>query len=318
MQQQTRVRPIVEGGVLSAIAIIFAMISAYLPVIGPFVNLIWPVPIILLGVRHGYKWSIMATAVAGILIAILMHPLHAVSVVVGFGLIGITIGHAFRHKFSPVKTMIWGSVASLISKIAIIGIAILVLGTNPLNMQGDVMQKAMEQAMDLYRTMGIKEDDLATMAETMKQALGIMQIILPIGFAGAAVVDTYLNFWVAKAVLRRMGHHIEPFPPIKEWTFPRPAAYIFIASMAAVYFGKSQDIILLYNVGFNVYIGAMLVLVAQGLAVFYYLADKYNLSKLLRAAILFLVLSNGFLTQVLIFVGIYDMMADYRKLHTPR
>lgn len=179
MQQQTNIRPMVEGGVLSAIAIIFAMISAYLPVIGPFVNLIWPVPIILLGVRHGYKWSIMATAVAGILIAILMHPLHAVSVVVGFGLIGITIGHAFRHKFSPVKTMVWGSAASLISKIAIIGIAIVVLGTNPLNMQGEVIEKAMAQAMDFYRNMGIKEEELATMAETMKQMLGMMQMILP-------------------------------------------------------------------------------------------------------------------------------------------
>lgn len=318
MQQRTNVRPMVEGGVLSAIAIIFAMISAYLPVIGPFINLIWPVPIILLGVRHGYKWSIMATAVAGILIAILMHPLHAVSVVVGFGLIGITIGHAFRHKFSPVKTMVWGSAASFISKIAIIGIAIAVLGTNPLNMQGEVIEKAMAQAMDFYRNMGIKEEELATMAETMKQMLGLMQMILPIGLAGAAVVDTYLNFWVAKAVLRRMGHYVEPFPPIKEWTFPRAAAYVFVGAMAAVYFGKSQDIILLYNIGFNVYIGAMLVLGAQGLAVFYYLADKYNLSKILRAAILFLVLSNGFLTQVLIFVGIYDLMADYRKLRTPR
>ena len=318
MQHQTRVRPMVEGGVLSAIAIVFAMISAYLPVIGAFVSLIWPVPIILLGVRHGYKWSIMATAVSGILIAVLMHPLHAVSVVVGFGLIGITIGHAFRHQFSPVKTMIWGSAASLISKIAILGIAILFLGTNPFAMQGDVMEKAMLQAVDFYRGMGMKEEDLATMAETMKQAMEIMKIILPIGFVGAAVVDTYLNFWVAKAVLRRMGHYIEPFPPIQEWTFPRPTLYVFIASMGAVYFGKSQDMILLYNAGFNIYIGAMLVMVMQGLAVFYYLAGKYNLSRLLRAVILVIIFSNGLLTQILVFVGIYDLMTDYRKLRQPR
>ena len=64
----TRVQPMVEGGILSAVAILFALISVYVPFIGVFVNLIWPVPIILLGVRHGYKWSLMATVVAGILI----------------------------------------------------------------------------------------------------------------------------------------------------------------------------------------------------------------------------------------------------------
>lgn len=56
-------------------------IDQRISLIGAFINLIWPVPIILLGVRHGYKWSMMATAVAGILIAILVHPLHAVAVV---------------------------------------------------------------------------------------------------------------------------------------------------------------------------------------------------------------------------------------------
>ena len=98
----TRVRPMVEGGILSAVAILFALISVYIPFIGAFINLIWPVPIILLGVRHGYKWSMMATAVAGILIAILVHPLHAVAVAIGFGMTGIVLGHCFRKHLSPV------------------------------------------------------------------------------------------------------------------------------------------------------------------------------------------------------------------------
>ena len=127
--RQTRVRSMVEGGLLAAIAIIFAIISVYLPIIGPFVNLLWPVPIILLGVRHGYKWSIMATVVAGVIISMLVHPLQAVSVVVGFGLIGIVLGYAFRMEFSPAKTMLWGSAASLLSKIALLAIGAAIRGS---------------------------------------------------------------------------------------------------------------------------------------------------------------------------------------------
>jgi uncharacterized protein YybS (DUF2232 family) len=316
--QQTRVKPMVEGGVLSAIAIVFALISAYLPIIGPLLNLIWPVPIILLGVRHGYKWSIMATAVAGVIIALLLHPLHAVSVVVGFGLIGIALGYAIRARFSPAKTIIWGSIASLISKVAIIGITIVVMGINPLNFQAEAMTNAIDQALGIYRSLGIKEEELANMAAQMKAMIGLMGVILPVGFAGAAVIDTSLNYWVAKAVLRRMGVYLDPFPPFKEWRMPRAAAYAYIAALTGVYFGKAEDIILLYNVSVNVQMAVSIMVLIQGMALFYFLADKYNLSKLVRNVILFVIFTNQFFTQIVIFAGIFDLIIDYRKLREPR
>ena len=260
----------------------------------------------------------MATVVAGVLIAILMGPLHAVSVVVGFGLIGITLGHAFRNQYGPVKSMVLGFTASLLSKAAIIAIGFAIFGTNPLTFQGTAMTEALEQAVGIYRSMGIPEEQLAQMSENMKDMLSLMQIILPVGLAGAAVVDTYLNFWASKAVLKRMGQQVEAFPPIKKWTFPRAVVFLFAGAMGAVYFGKAQDIILLYNIGINICIFAMLILGVQGLALFYFLAEKYNLSKLIRTVILFLIFTNGLMFQMLIFVGIYDVMTDYRQLRAPR
>ena len=37
----------VEAGILAAIAIVFAIISMYVPVIGSFINFLWPLPIAL-------------------------------------------------------------------------------------------------------------------------------------------------------------------------------------------------------------------------------------------------------------------------------
>lgn len=309
---QNRVRPMVEGGILSAVAIIFALISTYLPLIGPFVNLIWPVPIILLGVRHGYKWSIMATAVAGIIIAMLVHPLNAVSVVVGFGLIGIVLGHAFRSGFSPVKAMLWGATASLLSKVAVLSITIVVLGINPLGMQTDVMGKAVDQAVELYRGFGMTEEQLTQISTSMRAMIDLFKIILPAGFVLAAVVDTYLNFLIAKAVLKKMGREIEGFPPFRLWMLPRFLAYFFVLSLVGMYWGKSREIEMLYNISANVQVIASMFLFVQGLALFYYLADKYNLSRLARGIILVLIFTNGFLTQGVVFAGGIDIAVDYR------
>jgi uncharacterized protein YybS (DUF2232 family) len=304
----------VEGGILAAVAIVFALISAYLPIVGPFVNLIWPVPIILLGVRHGYKWSIMATAVAGILIAMLVHPLQAIGVVVGFGLIGIVLGHSFRANYSPAKTMVWGALASLLSKAAVLGIGALVMGVNPFDLQSDAMGQAISQALEVYRSFGMKEEDLAQMAQNMQALIDLMKVILPAGFAMAAVVDTYLNFIIAKAVLKKLGHSVTGFPPFKHWNLPYQIVYLFACALLLLYWGQSREILLMKQVGMNLQVLTSMLLLVQGLALFYYLADKYNLSRFTRGIILFLIFTNGLFTQVLIFGGAFDMAVDYRKL----
>ena len=316
--RQTRVRSMVEGGLLAAIAIIFAVISVYLPVIGPFVNLLWPVPIILLGVRHGYKWSIMATVVAGIIIAMLVHPLQAVSVVVGFGLIGIVLGYAFRMEFSPTKTLLWGSVASLLSKAMLLGIGAVVTGINPFNMQGEVMASAVQQAVEVYRNFGMPEEQLAQMADSMKTMIELIKIILPAGFIMASVVDTCFNFLIAKAVLRKLGHKIPDLPPFKQWNIPDYVVYFFALALVMIYWGKSRELSMLYTIGMNLQVVTSMLLLVQGLALFYFIVDKYNLSRTVKGIILFLILTNGLFSQMLIFAGAVDTVMDYRHLRVAR
>ncbi len=315
--RQTKVRSMVEGGLLAGIAIIFALISAYLPIVGPFVNLLWPVPIILLGVRHGYKWSIMATVVSGLIIAMLIHPLQAVGVVVGFGLIGIVVGYAFRMEFSPAKTMFWGTIASILSKAALLGIGMAVTGINPFVMQGEVMTKAMEQGIEVYRNFGIAEEELTKMKDSMQAVFEIVKVILPAGFIMASVLDTFLNFLIAKKVLKKLGHHIEDFPPFKNWSVPDYIVYFFALSLVMIYWGDSRQITLLYQLGMNLQVITSSLLLVQGLALFYYFVDKYNLSRAVKGIILFLILINGFMSQVLIFAGAIDTILDYRRLRTP-
>jgi len=304
----------VEGGILSAVAILFALISVYIPIIGVFVNLIWPVPIILLGVRHGYKWSLMATAVAGILIALLIHPLHAVTVAVGFGLIGIVLGHCFRKGYSPVVSVMLGSIASLVSKIIVLSISAVVLGINPLADQSAAMATAVEQAINMYRSFGMKEEDLTRMAESMRGMLDLMKLIFPAGFALASVVDTYLNFLVARLVLRKLGHHIPPFPEFRVWSLSPIVLYGFIVSVIMLYWGKSREISLLADAGLNLQIITSMLLMIQGMSVVFFYAAKYKVPGFLRWLFVFMAFSNGFIMQAAVFAGAFDIAVDFRKL----
>lgn len=312
--QQSRIRPIVEGGILSAVAIVFALISVYLPVIGAFVTIIWPVPIILLGVRHGYRWSILATIVSGILLAVLLHPLHAIGVVLAYGLIGIALGHAFRSGYSAAKSFLLGAAASGISKIAVLLLMAAVLGVNPLADQMATMNASMEQVVELYRNMGMAEEQITQLQEQWQSILQILKLILPAGFALAALLDTYINYVVAKIVLRRMGHAVAEFPAFKEWIMPLFIPYVFAFAAAGIYWGSSHDWPILYQGSLNVEMVASMLLFLQGLSLLAFMADRYNVPRPARWIFLVLILLNGFFTQLLVLAGAMEIVFDYRRL----
>ena len=315
--RNTRVQPMVEGGILSAVAILFALISVYIPFIGAFVNLIWPVPIILLGVRHGYKWSLMATVVAGLLIAILVHPLHAVGVAIGFGLTGIALGHCFRKGFSPVTSVLLGSVASLLSKVIVLSISAAVMDINPLADHSEAMSKAVEQAINVYRNFGMKETELAQVTENLNSMLAMMKLIFPAAFAMASVVDTYLNFIVARAVLRKLGHHIGAFPGFAVWSFSSKILYAFIVSVLLIYWGKSRQWDIVANAGLNLQVLCSMLLMLQGLSVAFFYAAKHEVPKFIRWVFVVMVFTNGHIMQAVVFAGAFDIALDFRKLRRP-
>jgi Predicted membrane protein len=315
---QSNTRPTVEAGVMSAVAIVFALISAYVPVIGAFVTFLWPVPIILLGVRHGFRWSVLATAAAGIMSAILIQPLQAAQIVIGFGLIGLVFGHAFRSGFGPFKTILWGSVACLISNLALLGLTLLVMGVNPFDMQLEAMDKALGPVSEFYRGLGVSETVIAQMADQMKMLTTLFKLLIPAGLVMGAAVQTYLNFVVARAVLRKLGHTVPSFPPFKEWTLPRPMLYFAVLAVGILYLGQTMQQDFVYKTGINLQWITAILLFGQGLALFYFLGDKYNLSRLMRNIILIMILTSGLLQVMLIFAGAFDLAVDYRHLKASR
>jgi uncharacterized protein YybS (DUF2232 family) len=78
--------------------------------------------------------------------------------------------------------------------------------------------------------------------------------------------------------------------------------------------GRAEEYQTVGIIGTNLQIVASFALLMQGLALFSFFADKYSLSRMLRWLILFLIFTNGFISQIAIFVGAFDFLYDYRKL----
>ncbi|MDR1701173.1 MAG: YybS family protein [Sporomusaceae bacterium] len=313
------VKPVLEGGILTAIAVIFALMSAYLPLVGSFMTFVWPMPIIILGVRHGYKWSVMAALSSGIIIALLVHPLQALSIVICFAVIGIVIAHGIRQGYAPLKILFFGTAASLVSKLAFLGVMMAVTGINPMEFNAQAINDIFIKSIEFYRGLGVNEQTLQRTMELSQQMLELAPILIPTALLMSAVMDTYLNFYLGRVILNKLGHKNLPgFPLFKTWQMPRGTIYALAVAMLMMYWGQTREISLLYSAGVNLQIISTVMLLIQGTALAYFLASKYNISGAKTGIVLMVMLFTGLLTQVLIFAGIFDLLFDYRKLNQPR
>ena len=311
--ENRRVKPMVEGGILAAIAVAMSLISLYVPIIGSFMALILPLPIIVLVVRHGVRWGIMSTIIAGVLISMLISPLQAISIVIVCGFIGVVLGYTYRKGYSAVQCLTIGSVSAIASILVVFAVSLLLINVNPMKVQMDIMNQAFEESLALYRSSGMSETEIADIAGKFKAGLDTVKQLVPVTVVLAGLFETYINFIVAGVVLRRVGHtNIVTMPPFKEWKLPWGLVYIYAFSLIGMYWGSSREIEVLLQVSMNFNMFASILAFIQGLAILFYMADRYQLSNFLRGIILILILTSG-LFQVVALIGLFDIIFDYRK-----
>lgn len=95
--------PLTESGLLTALTVIMALMAVYLPVLGMVAALLWAVPIILLVVRHGLRWGIMAVVVSAVIMAVLIEPMLSLRMTISFAPTGLALGYGFRQEWPAAR-----------------------------------------------------------------------------------------------------------------------------------------------------------------------------------------------------------------------
>ncbi len=313
-QEYSKTRSMVEGALLSAITVLLSIASIYLPLIGTLATFFWPVPIIILMLRHGIRTSIMATIVSGLIVSLLATPIDAVTIILGFGLTGIALGYAIRKEYSPGKIVLIGAVASVISKVIIIGISMLVMKINPINLQMDILIESLESASEFYASLGINPENIERLLNSFKELAKILPVIIPSILLLASVMDAFLNFNVARLVLKKLGHTIRPLPPFISWQLPMYTVPMFLAGIAMSMLYSFYPSEILKFVGMNLTIFFPYLFMIQGLSLLAFFLNRMKANKILRIAIVIFVLFNPVFSRILVFAGLLEVLFNFRKL----
>lgn len=309
----------VEAGILAAVAIVMALISMYVPVLGAFVNFIWPLPIIICGCRHGFQWSIMTLLVATIIIAMIISPINAFFLAAIFGLLGLILGECMRRHLSPLQMMLYGSVGAVIALILNIALSFWVLGINPIEMMFTSFNESLVQLADYYRSHGMSEQDIKTAVDGYSEMLRMMKIIMPGAFLICAPLMAFVNYLIAKKILTKLGETFEDFPAFTMLQVPGWMMWPFALSLFAVtYFYKTDINSWMYILSVNIQTVCSFAFVFQGIVLLYWFVEKKQKPRWWANVALLIMFVVPLFSQIMVYIGLFDIVVDFRKIRNKR
>lgn len=311
--QTIKTRAMVETGFLTAGVVILSILSTVIPLLGMVGNLLWPVPIAILGLRHGLKWSVLATVASFFVLMLFLGPIVAITEAGTFGLVGILLGMAFRNHWGYGRTILIPAAVFSVSLVLQFFIITYIMNVDIINLVQTAYYSSVEQSIEMYRSSGRDEGQIQLLKDTMDAQWSLMKMLLPAGLLGGGVLMSYLNCVITGSILRRMGESVRTFPPLSQWQMPRVTLYLFILSWIMIYWGQTREIEWLLFSGTNMQVLVVYVLWVQGLGFFAYFADKNNWRRPLRIIIIVLAVLFPIAQYLMVGAGLVDLALRYRE-----
>ncbi|WP_017725820.1 YybS family protein [Halalkalibacterium ligniniphilum] len=303
-----RTRALTEGAIIAALFAILLFLTLYMPFISMVTVWLLPLPFIIYTLRHSLKQAILLWF-AAFGVSFMIGGLLALLPVFMFGTAGIVIGELYRREKSPLAVLLGGSLTYIAWMLIFFVGSIVVLDANPLDFAQESMRQSVETAEQVIVSMG---QEPAEALEQMNELIDLMVYMAPVMIIMVGIVLAVISQLVSVPVLRRLRHEVQPFPPVRTWSFPKAFLYYYLIVVILTMVGMEEGSTL-YIAIWNLFPILEVVMTIQGFAVIFFYCHQKQLSKALPIIIL---IGSLIVTPLLFFVrilGIIDLGFDLRK-----
>jgi len=322
--RQFETKATVEAGILSALILILMLTTAYVPFFS-FLNILLPVPITVLYLRHNYKVSLGAVVVSGILVAMFYDPISSIGTSISYGLTGLTLGYCIKKELKASKTICFMALASGIGLIC--NFLLLAFLATPEGFAGFIkmfkssitsVNDTMSYIKEFYFKLGLNEKQKEALNQALQPiTMEMVKSILLASFTMASFGSAVINYFTARAILKKLRYKLVEVKPFSELYISEKVGFV-IAVLALLAMGLQGSKI---AIGKYIIVSVMyiitIVFVIEGLAVVtYFLKSKFKLSKVVIVIIVFFTIMQFQFFYIII--GVIDMIMDFRKVNPNR
>ena len=316
-----KTRALTEASIITAIAVVIIFLNTYFPMFYLIGNFVLPIPFAILYVRWNYKYSLMSIIAASLITMFLMNPIAGLLNGIVTGSIGFIMGYSIAHKFSYKKTIVLITVTSIISLVISNYIAIAVIDkdtvSNSINKLVTTTKKTYEE---VSKTSNLPKEQAKELNKRIDLILSTDFIIkmLPMVFLGAGIISAFLTYKIAEIILGRLKMYVPRSAPFSEFYLDNIfglGILIFLLTGLVLNYLKVQGGSFILS---SIIMITAMALALEGLAVVaFYLRRKFKMSKVVAGILIIIILFSP-LMSIYIYLGLADMLLDFRKIHRKR
>jgi uncharacterized protein YybS (DUF2232 family) len=305
---QNRLRSTLEGAFTCGIFLIFMFLALYTPLsIIPALAL--PVPFTVYAARHDLRRTLLVI-IASTLLTFILGALPSVISALFAGLLGIVMGTLYRLHKKAMVVFLAGLLINLAFFLGSIIVSVYLFGINPVHSMQEMMKESLRTSESIVGSLGGTDERQVAMLRSMIDLIPkILPMLLVVGSAQMAL----LNHWLSRKVLQRLGMVINPFPPFRDWKWPKSVLfyYIFITILSMTnWMAKSEGVLHLAVLNLKPIFDLILLLAGLSFLFFYAYMKKWGKGIPILAIILVFIFPV--FPFILILLGIFDLGFNLR------
>lgn len=311
---QNKTRPMIEAALMGSLTSVFAMMGTYIPILSFFILLLIPIPFMILGKRHGIKYSILSIVASVIITGSLIGPIYSIFIIMLPGITAVVMGYMMNKEYPPSHVLLGGAAAALISSLISIQLGSILSGVNITTQVGQMFNELISIQTQLYKNMGMEKEKIEYMKNTLEATGKLSMMIIPAAILFSSAFLAYINYILTVHVLNRMGYKIEGLPPITHFQLPKSILMGTFLIIGLTMITKYFNIVHYETLVLNVFIIFLLIYLIQGWAVLSYFIKAFKIGIFSRTMIILLILFNQIFIFLIAIIGFIDTYFDFRKI----
>jgi len=301
-------KEIVSG--IAITSLIFA-VALHMPIIGFFCALFIPLPVLFYRAKLGRNnGAFVPAGTIIIMLVVLGKPSVDVLVFSELMLIGFLLAEMFEINLSVEQTVLYacGIVLATAAGCLIFYSGVSNTGIGPL-LTAYVAQN-LELTLDLYRNIGVSEENIQVISDSMPQIQYVLVRIIPAFAVMSSLFVSWTTLLISRPILKSRNLTVPAFGPLNQWRAPDHLVWGAIGCGVTLLTSAKG----LKMIGLNGLLILMTVYFFQGIAIVSYFFEKKNFPRSIRFFLYSLIALQQMALLVVIAFGFFDMWLNFRKL----
>lgn len=319
-----KTKAVTDGAMLCALAVIFSLLSYYVPFLMIFYFFI-PIPAAIAARKHGLKVAVIAGAAATLILIFFMDIVSALTYGMYLLLAGCMVGYTYWKEQSGFYRLAAAYVAAFLTLMLSLMMFQVLSGQNFIAEFSSSIDQFTGELQKVYSSMAANPEmqemlsaEQLDSAVKMVDGLGLaVKMMLPSSFLIAPFIIGWVNIVLTDKIMMRLKLRVKKLKPLSQWRLPKSLAtfliciitFLLLSDLMGWEFIPEIYTITLTNICYTIYL-------LMGISFIFWLINRKREKESMGLKVLTVVICFLFswIMSLLIFVGVADTYMNLRGL----